>query len=77
MKDVFAGALLGALTLGASAASAAGATITVTHELDGARPAEVIAIPFVRDRHRDARGLRMYHLVVRDAKGHVLPLAGH
>ena len=39
MKDVISGALLGALTLGASAASAAGATIAVTHEFDGARPA--------------------------------------
>ena len=34
-------------------AGAAGVTITVTHELDAARPAAVIAVPFAR--HRQAR----------------------
>ena len=71
MKDWFLGASLGALTLGASAATAAGATVTVTHTLDGARPAEVIAIPFVQIA-AVMPAARMYHLVVRDAKGNAL-----
>ena len=33
-------------------AGAAGATITVTHELDAARPAAIVAVPFARDRQR-------------------------
>ena len=47
------------------------ATISVTHDYDGARPAEIIAIPFaqVASVLPDAR---MYHLIVRDAKGRTL-----
>jgi hypothetical protein len=71
MKDWFLGASLGALTLGASAATATGATVTVTHQLDGARTAEIIAIPFVQIAAVMPEA-RMYHLVVRDAKGNVL-----
>jgi hypothetical protein len=48
------------------------ATITVTHDYDGLRSAEVIAIPFaqVSAALPDAR---MYHLIVRDPRGRVLP----
>jgi len=48
------------------------ANITVTHEYDGPRSAEVIAVPFAQvvAALPDAR---MYHLVVRDPKGRVLP----
>jgi hypothetical protein len=69
MKDLFAGA---ALTLFASAAAAAGATITVTHDLGSARPNEVIAIPFTQVAAVMPEA-RMYHLVVRDSKGRVVP----
>lgn len=56
----------------AGSAWAARAKITVTHEYDGARPAEVIAIPFARIKAAlpDAR---MFHLVVRDSEGRTLP----
>src|SRR5882672_8393121 len=72
MKALFLGAMLGALTLGACAASAAGATLTVTHELAAARPAEIVAIPFVQIAAVMPEA-RMYHLVVRDSQGKVLP----
>ncbi len=61
-----------ALTLGAGTASAAGVVITVTHDLDAARPAAVIAVPF-RDIAALAPDLRMYHVIVRDPKGRALP----
>jgi hypothetical protein len=66
-------AALGALTLVASVAGAADATITVTHELDAARPAEVVAVLFAR-LAAATPALRMYHVVVRDPKGRALPL---
>jgi hypothetical protein len=53
-------------------AGAAGVTITVTHELDAARPAQVIAVPF-GDIEAATPGLRMFHVVVRDPRGRVLP----
>jgi len=62
-----------ALTLVASAAGAAGVTITVTHELDAARPAEVVVVPFAKIAAL-APDLRMYHVIVRDRKGRSLPL---
>jgi hypothetical protein len=55
-----------------SVASAAGVTITVSNELDGARPAAVVAVPFA-EIAKLAPGLRMYHLIVRDPKGRALP----
>ncbi|HEV7605706.1 MAG TPA: DUF4861 family protein [Steroidobacteraceae bacterium] len=73
MKVFFLGAALGALSVSASVASAAGVTITVTHELDAARPAEVVAVPFARISAL-APDLRMYHVQVRDHKGRVLPM---
>ena len=63
---------LAALCLGTSA-GAADAVITVTHELDAARPAEIVAVPFAQIA-AIAPSLRMYHVVVRDAKGRALPL---
>jgi hypothetical protein len=67
MRGTILGAAAAAL-LGASAAFAAGATITVTHDLDAARPESVIAVPF-KDIDAVSPGLRMYHLVVRDPRG--------
>jgi hypothetical protein len=55
-----------------SVASAAGVTITVSNDLDGARPAAVVAVPFA-EIAKLAPGLRMYHLIVRDPKGRALP----
>ncbi len=74
MKEFCLGAALGALTLGLPSPSprAAGATITVTHELGAARPAEIIAVPFAQIAAIMPEA-RMYHLVVRDSKGRVLP----
>ncbi|HEY6123102.1 MAG TPA: DUF4861 family protein [Steroidobacteraceae bacterium] len=77
MKQTCLGAALVALTLfalnsGTSAANAAGATIAVTHELDAARPREVISVPFAQIASLMPEA-RMYHLVVRDSKGRVLP----
>ena len=45
----------------------------MTHELDAARPAEIVAVPFAQIA-AIAPALRMYHVVVRDAKGRALPL---
>ncbi len=64
---------LAALCVGASVADAADATILVTHELDAARPAEIVVVPFAQIA-AIAPALRMYHVVVRDAKGRALPL---
>ncbi len=56
----------------ASAAGAAGASITVTNDLGAARPGAVVSVPFPQI-DAVAPGLRMYHLVVRDPKGRILP----
>jgi len=63
----------GTLAFAASSAGASDATIHVTHDLDAARPAEVVAVPFAQIA-AVAPALRMYHVVVRDAKGRALPL---
>jgi pectinesterase len=73
MKRFFRVAALAASGLAASVAGAAGVTITVTHELDTARPAEIVAVPFAQIAVL-APELRMYHVVVRDRKGRALPL---
>jgi hypothetical protein len=54
-----------------SVASAAGVTITVTHDLDAARPAAVVDVPFA-EIAKLAPDLRMYHVIVRDPKGRAL-----
>ena len=72
MRGASVAAAWAALTLGAGTAGAAGVVITVTHDLDAARPAAVIAVPF-RDIAALAPDLRMYHVIVRDPKGRALP----
>jgi hypothetical protein len=76
MKVWTLGAAAAALVLGTgtamNTAMAAGALVTVTHELDGARPNATIAVPFA-DIARVDPSLRMFHVVVRDPKGKVLP----
>lgn len=68
--------LMCSMALAAFTASApawgARARITAEHEYEGPRPAEVIAIPFsqITAALPDAR---MFHLVVRDSRGRVLP----
>jgi hypothetical protein len=73
MKSFCVGAALVALVLCASVAGAAGATITVTHGLDAARPAAIVSVPFAQIAAVDP-GLRMFHVVVRDSRGRPLPL---
>ena len=70
MGKMLSGAL--ACALAGVAPVAAGATLTVTHDLDSARPAEIVSIPFA-DIAAVMPEARMYHLVVRDAKGKALP----
>ena len=71
MRGAFVAAAWAALTLGAGSAGA-GIVISVTHDLDTARPAAIIAVPF-RDVAALAPDLRMYHVIVRDPKGRALP----
>ena len=69
MKLISLGVAMAALC---SNVFAAGATITVTHDLDVARPGSVIPVPY--DGIAEvAPDLRMFHVVVRDSKGRVLP----
>ena len=72
MRRMPGGAAAAALVFGAGSALAAGVSITVTNPLDAPRPAAVIAVPFA-EIARHAPDLRMYHVVVRDPKGRVLP----
>ncbi len=72
MRELCLGVSLVALILGTSAAGAADATVTVTHDLAAARPGAVILVPFA-EIAAVAPDLRMFHVVVRDAKGRVLP----
>jgi hypothetical protein len=64
------------LALAAGALSSAGAaehiTVTVTHNLDIARPAETISIPWTRVNDGLPHAMSQ-QLVVKDAAGHVLP----
>jgi hypothetical protein len=76
MKDVClvarSVALVAVLTVGSSAAGAAGAIITVQQDYGKARPATIVTVPFSQIA-AVAPALRMYHVVVRDPKGRVLP----
>jgi hypothetical protein len=56
----------------ALAAEAAGVSITVTQEVDGARPGAIVTVPFAQI-DAAAPGLRMFHVALRDPKGRVLP----
>jgi len=69
MKLISLGVAMAALS---SSVLAAGATITVTHDLDVARPGSVVPIPY-SGIAEVAPNLRMFHIVVRDSKGRVLP----
>jgi len=72
MKRMLSGALAGALGVGLSlTAAGAPVTVVVTHDMDSARPAEIVSIPFA-DIAAVLPEARMYHLVVRDAKGRTL-----
>jgi hypothetical protein len=70
LKGLCLGAVMG---VACSFANAAGVNITVTNDLDVARPAAVVSVPF---KQIDAvvPGLRMYHVTVKDPKGRSLPL---
>ena len=65
-------AALRALPLGASCHARRRGHVTVTHDLDAARPRPIIAVPFAQIAAL-APELRMYHVVVRDPKGRSLP----
>ena len=56
----------------ASQVHAAQLLITASHELDAARPAETITVPWA-EVSRVLPGALLQHIVVRDAAGHVLP----
>ena len=73
MKNLSQAALCCVLACTATAVSAAGATITVTHELAAARPGAIVVVPFA-ELDKVAPGLRMFHIAVRDARGRSLPL---
>src|SRR4051812_42260104 len=64
-------ALLLALA-GASAGAAERLAVTATHELDAARPAETITVPWA-EVNKVLPGALLQHLTVRDAAGHSLP----
>ncbi|GJI92659.1 DUF4861 family protein [Duganella hordei] len=64
-------ALLLALA-GASAGAAERLVVTASHELDAARPAETIAVPW-KDVNQALPGALLQHLTVRDAAGRSLP----
>jgi hypothetical protein len=72
MRKMDFAAGLAALALTTTSTFAAGARITVTHDLDAARPQSFVSLPFT-DIAKVDPALRMYHLQVRDPKGRVLP----
>ncbi len=73
MQNLWRAALCGILVCASATALAAGATMIVTHELDAARPGEIVVVPFAQI-EKVAPGQRMFHIVVRDARGRSLPL---
>lgn len=73
MQKSWRAAFCGILACASGTALASGASIVVTHELDAARPGEIVVVPFAQI-EKVAPGLRMYHIVVRDARGRALPL---
>ncbi len=64
--------LIAALGLCPGLASAASLTVTVSHDLAIARPAETISVPWA-EVARAIPGARLQHLAVTDAAGRVLP----
>jgi hypothetical protein len=73
MKVVSSGALAAFCALSCAAAATPKATVTVTHELDAARPGAHVVVPFAQ-LAAVAPDLRMFHVVVRDAKGRSLSM---
>ncbi len=73
MQNLWRGAICGILVCASATALAAGATLVATHELDAARPGEIVVVPFA-EIEKVAPGQRMFHVVVRDARGRSLPL---
>jgi hypothetical protein len=71
LKGLCLGVAVGA-SLMTPVVRAAGATITISQELDAARPGAIVSVPF-RQIDAAAPGLRMFHVVVRDPRGRVLP----
>jgi hypothetical protein len=71
MRKLLSGVVSCALA-GVTSGAAARPAITITHDLDSARPAEIVTIPFA-DIAAVMPDARMYHLVVRDPKGKILP----
>jgi hypothetical protein len=63
---------LAALMAPAFANAAEHLTITVSHDLDAARPSETIAVPWL-EVNRALPNALIQHIVVKDAAGHVLP----
>lgn len=61
-----------AALLASASALGAGVSVTVENDLGAARPGAVIAVPFASIARLDS-SLRMYHVVVKDARGRVLP----
>jgi hypothetical protein len=63
---------LAALMAPAFANAAGHLTITVSHDLDAARPSETIVVPWL-EVNRALPNALIQHIVVKDAAGHVLP----
>jgi Domain of unknown function (DUF4861) len=63
---------LAALLAPAFAAAAERLTITVSHDLDAARPSETISVPWL-EVNRALPGALIQHIVVKDAAGRALP----
>jgi len=64
--------LAGVIAVGGQVHAAELLTITVSHELDAARPAETITVPWA-EVNRVLPGTLLQRIVVRDAAGRVLP----
>jgi hypothetical protein len=63
---------LAALIAPAAAGAAERLTVTVSHDLDAARPSETISVPWA-EVNRFLPNALIQHIVVKDAAGHVLP----
>ena len=72
MRKVHGAALAAVSSLLTAASFAAGATVTVENDLGAARPRATITVPF-SDIAKVDTSLRMFHVVVKDPKGNVLP----
>jgi hypothetical protein len=71
LKGLCLGIAVGALLM-TPVSKAAGLSIAVTQELAAARPGAIVSVPF-KQIDAAAPGLRMFHVVVRDPQGRILP----